>query len=114
MGRPRIKINWEDVEKLCILQCLQREVAWFCNVSLDTIERACKREKKQSFAEYYSQKKSVGRISLRRAQWEVAVKQKNVTMLIWLGKQYLKQSDKFEGIDRDELGFEFVEDEEAK
>lgn len=34
----------------------------------------------------------VGRVSLRRLQWRQAQKG-NVTMLIWLGKQLLKQRD---------------------
>lgn len=34
--------------------------------------------------------------SVRRAQYDVGVNQKNPTMLIWLGKQFLGQSDKIE------------------
>ncbi len=34
-------------------------------------------------------------MSLRRLQWKAA-KENNVTMLIWLGKQYLGQTDKQE------------------
>jgi hypothetical protein len=90
--RPRKKIDWEQFDKLCGLQCTQVEIASWFDCSVDTIERAVKREKKTSFADYYDLKRGKGRISLRRRQWEVAM-QGNVSMLIWLGKQYLGQSD---------------------
>lgn len=94
-GRPKIDIDWEIVDKLCAMQCTLREIsAWF-DCSEDTIERACKREKKIGFAEYFKQKREKGRISLRRKQHEVAMTG-NVTMLIFLGKQYLGQADKLE------------------
>jgi hypothetical protein len=38
---------------------------------------------------------AVGRMSLRRKQWKAA-EDGNTTMLVWLGKQYLGQSDKSE------------------
>lgn len=91
-GRPRIDINWTDFDKLCTLQCTQIEIANWFDCSVDTIERACLREHKIGFAEYYAQKRGKGRISLRRKQWEVA-HSGNVSMLIWLGKQYLGQAD---------------------
>jgi len=39
---------------------------------------------------------------LEDKQWDVAM-EGNVQMLIWLGKQYLGQSDKPNDIERDEL-----------
>lgn len=65
--------------------------AWF-ECSPDTIERACKRENKESFAEYYAKKSLKGHISLRRKQYETAMAG-NVTLLIWLGKQWLGQTE---------------------
>jgi hypothetical protein len=35
----------------------------------------------------------LGRATLRRAQWQAAVSDKNPTMLVWLGKQLLGQQD---------------------
>lgn len=92
MGRPRKEINWLEVEKLCQLQCTQEEIAWFCDVSLDTIERHCLIEFEATFAEYYKQKKGVGKIALRKAQWQSAIGG-NVTMQIWLGKQLIGQTE---------------------
>jgi len=95
MGRPAKPIEWSDVAKLCGLQCTQEEISWFCEVSVDTLERRCKDDLGLSFAEYYAQKRGTGKISLRRKQWEVAMTG-DKTMLIWLGKQYLGQCEKVE------------------
>lgn len=40
-----------------------------------------------NFSEYFTQKNILFKTSLRRAQFELAMKG-NPTMLIWLGKQY--------------------------
>lgn len=92
-GRPQIEINWTAFDKLCLLQCTLEEIASFFNCSVDTIERAVKRDKGFGFAEYYKKKSAGGKSSLRRKQMEVALSG-NTTMLIWLGKQYLEQKDK--------------------
>jgi hypothetical protein len=44
-----------------------------------------------TFADTYKSKSQVGKSSLRRAQWKLA--EKNASMAIWLGKQYLGQRD---------------------
>lgn len=94
MARPRTNINKEDFEKLCGLQCTKEEIAGWFNCSEDTIERFCKREYNESFAVVADKKRGVGKISLRRYQWKLA--EKSATMAIFLGKQYLDQSDKIE------------------
>ena len=93
MARPLIKIDWGEFDKLCNLQCTLSEIAGWFECSEDTIERACKREKEEDFADYYKKKSQKGKISLRRKQMEIALNG-NVGMLVWLGKQYLDQSDK--------------------
>ena len=95
MARPRKEINWEEFDKLCGLHATQEEIANWFSVSVDTIDRAVKREHKVGFAEYYRQKATVGKISLRRKQFELA-QSGDRTMLIWLGKQHLGQSEKME------------------
>jgi hypothetical protein len=95
MGAPEIKINWELVEDLLGIQCTKVEVCDILKISDDTISRRCKSEFGLTYAEYSDQKGSKGRVSLRRKQYELAMSGDRV-MLIWLGKQYLKQSDKQE------------------
>ena len=92
MGRPRIEIDQEAFEKLCGLQCTRIEIADWFNVSEDTIERWCKRTYSETFAVVFSKKRSKGLLSLRRAQFKLA--EKNATMAIFLGKQYLGQADR--------------------
>lgn len=93
MSRPRKPIDWPNVDKLCALQATELEISQFLDISVDTLCRASKREHGVSFAEYFAQKRGLGRISLRRSQWQAA-QGGNPTMLIWLGKQYLDQRDK--------------------
>lgn len=96
MGRPKVEVDWETVDKLCQLQCTAEEMASVLNLSTDTLVRRCKKKFKTTLAEYIAQKRLGGRVSLRRAQWAKALKETNTTMLIWLGKQYLGQTDKLE------------------
>lgn len=95
MGRPKIEINWFEFDKLCAIQCSLREIAGWFDCSEDTIERRVKETHDVTFAEYFDQKRGKGKIALRRKQYDVAMNG-NVSMLIWLGKQYLDQSDKQE------------------
>lgn len=90
-GRPRINIDWKIFDSLCGLQCTLAEIADAFDCSEDTIERAVKREKNMTFAEYFAKKRSKGKISLRRSQFRLA--EKSAAMAIWLGKQYLGQKD---------------------
>ena len=92
MARPKIDIDQVQFEKLCEIQCTLTEIAGWFRCSEDTVERWCKRTYKESFAEVFKQKRAPGLISLRRAQFQMA--QTNTTMAIWLGKQYLGQTDK--------------------
>lgn len=92
MARPRIDVDKEQFEKLCSIQCTKSEIAGYFKCSEDTIDRWCYREYKASFAVVFQQKRGIGKISLRRAQFRMA--EVNPTMAIWLGKQYLGQVEK--------------------
>ena len=91
MARPRIQISRDEFKKLCALQCTEEEIAGWFDCSVDTIERWCKREYHESFAEIYKKYSVDGKISLRR--YQLAIAKTNATMAIWLGKQWLGQSD---------------------
>lgn len=95
MARPKKIIDWETVKKLCAIHCTGEEIASIVGVSYDTLERHIKDEFGESFAEYYKKHSANGKMSLRRKQYEVAMSG-NTTMLVWLGKQYLGQTDKTE------------------
>jgi len=112
-GRPRIEIDWVQFDNLCGIQCTLREIADYFNCSVDTIERACKRDRKADFAEYFEQKRGRGKISLRRKQFELAL-QGDRTMLIWLGKQYLNQGEREEDIIQEEVRRIITDEAEEK
>ena len=91
-GRPRKEINQKQFEYLCGIFCTEEEIAGLFDCSIDTLERWCKRTYKETFADVYKKKISNGKMSLRRTQFEMA--KTNPTMAIFLGKQYLGQSDR--------------------
>ena len=93
-GRPRTEIDKDQFEKLCGLMCTQEEIADFFRCSPDTISRWCEREYKSGFAETYKKLCMPGKISLRRYQFALA--KKSAAMAIFLGKNYLGQTDKTE------------------
>ena len=93
-GRPKKEINKDQLKKLFGMQCTLEEIAGFFDCSADTIERWCKREFKETFAETYKKESFEGKIALRRIQFKLA--EKNASMAIWLGKQYLGQKDVIE------------------
>ena len=86
LGRPKKFVDLELVEKLATIQCTQTEIAATLGVSVDTLAR------NKHFAEIYKRGSDGGRKSLRRMQFESASKG-SIAMQIWLGKQYLGQSD---------------------
>ena len=92
-GRPEAKIDGEAFEKLAAFQCTQPEIAAFFKVSVDTIQRRIANV--PEFAEAWERGRENGKASLRRMQFASAQKG-NVTMAIWLGKQYLGQRDRFD------------------
>lgn len=94
MARPQIQIDQQQFESLCNMQCTLQEIAGFFKCSIDTIERWCERTYDESFADTYKKYSQNGKISLRRYQFKLA--EKNASMAIWLGKQYLGQTDKIE------------------
>ena len=103
-GRPKIQIDYNTVEKLADIQCTQEEIASFLGISVRTLQRD------EEFCRIYKKGQENGKMSLRRMQFKLA--EKNPTMAIWLGKQYLGQKDTIntttEGIQRvqivDDLG----------
>ena len=94
VGRPKIKIDKEMFEKLCQMQCTLEEIAGFFDCCDDTINNWCKEVYDDNFSGVYKKKSMAGKISLRRIQYKLA--ERNPTMAIWLGKQYLKQRDNIE------------------
>lgn len=94
-GRKKTQIDWVYAEKLAKIQCTEEEMASFFGCTIKTFAVRLKEATGLSFPEWFKFYSANGKISLRRAQYRVAVKG-SIPMLIWLGKQYLGQSDKIE------------------
>lgn len=94
MGRPRKEIDAKTFEYLCSIMCTEEEIAGCFDCSVDTIERWCKRTYEETFAETFKKKSAKGKMSLRRIQWKLA--ETNAGMAIFLGKNYLGQTDAVE------------------
>lgn len=95
MGRPIKSVDLDKLARVCQYPMTNEDIAAILDVSVDTITRVIKKEFGITFAEYKDQKQSSMRFTLLAKQLEVA-KSGNVAMLIFLGKQYLGQSDKQE------------------
>ena len=87
-GRPKKIIDYEMVEKLANIMATQEEISAVLDISVRTLQRD------KEFCRVYKKGLQGARISLRRKQFALA--DKNPTMAIWLGKQYLGQTDKQE------------------
>jgi hypothetical protein len=92
MARPRKPIDPEQVKKLAAIQCSYAEMGAVLGCNESTLTRR--------FAQAIKEGREQGRMSLKRKQYEVAMNG-HVTMLIWLGKQYLDQKDKVEHSEHD-------------
>ena len=86
--KERFKAQFEG---LCRIQCTEEEICGVLNCDDATLCRWCKTVYGRTFAEVYKEKRQGGKASLRRQQFKIA--ETNATMAIWLGKQYLGQSD---------------------
>ena len=92
MARPKKKISQKQFESLCAIQCTKEEICDVLDVTEKTLNNWCKETYGVGFSLVFSQKRALGKASLRRNQWKLAEKG-NSTMQIWLGKQILKQSE---------------------
>lgn len=96
-GRPKKEIDKHQFEVACGLHCTEQDMCALFECCEDTLNSWCKQNykdedgKPMTFSDVYKQKKVLGKLSLRRNQFKLS--EKSATMAIWLGKQYLGQSD---------------------
>jgi len=90
-GRPRLTFDLRLVEDLGKIQSTHSELAAVLGVSIETAKRRLKDD--PEFCAAYQKGLENGKSSLRRIQWKSALGG-NTTMQIWLGKQYLGQTDR--------------------
>lgn len=83
----KLSIDPEQVQKLAARMWKNTEIAAFFNCDEGTIRKR--------FSEELAKGRELGKGKLRDAQLKAAFGG-NATMLIWLGKQYLGQTDRLE------------------
>ena len=89
MARPKKIIDFELVEKLAGLFCTQAEIAAVLDISVRTLQRNAE------FCRIYKKGLDNAKTTLRRNQLKLS--ERNATIAIWLGKQYLGQRDTPDG-----------------
>ncbi|MDA3815375.1 MAG: hypothetical protein PF549_03335 [Patescibacteria group bacterium] len=87
MGRPKKIVNVELISELAGLNCSFDEISRIVGVSVRTLHR--------SYGTAIKKGRDFVTTSLKRKQFELAING-NITMLIWLGKNILDQTDKTE------------------
>lgn len=84
--------DFEKVKGMIAISCTAEEIASVLGCSPDTLGRRLRERGFDNFADAYKRFAGKGKASLRRLQYKSA-EAGNVTMQIWLGKQWLDQSD---------------------
>lgn len=91
-GRPPKPIDWNLVNELLEAGCSGPEIAPHFNIHSDTLYRQVENKYGMNFTTYATSFNKKGESSIRKKQYDKALKGDNM-MLIWLGKNRLKQAD---------------------
>ena len=91
-GRTEKEIDWELASELLRANCTGVQVAARFNMHHQTFYDRVQKEFGVGFTEFANKKKEEGNTFLHQAQYELA-REKDKTMLVWLGKQRLSQRD---------------------
>lgn len=116
-AKKEIPNLWDQVDNLLKINCTGEEIAAVLNINYDTLAKRCVDEKGCLFSEYIKTGNNLFKTSLKRLQWrsaqgkiteikdeegniieEKVIIKPDVTMQIFLGKQYLGQEDKVSNV----------------
>ena len=92
MARKKIEVDPEQVRALARLGCTWDEIAGVLKIGRTTFTVRMRQKK---YRDAYEQGLAEGDVSLRRAQYDNAMRGKT-GMLVWLGKNRLNQTDRVE------------------
>ena len=102
-GRPTIEFDRKEFMNLVGLGCTQEEICWWFRdetgkpANVDSLSRWCVRTFGENFKEYYKKNGGIAmKISLRKNQLKLS--EKSAAMAIFLGKNLLGQTDRFEQV----------------
>ena len=93
MARTKANIDWERVEKMAMAGAKGQQIAAAIGVHYNTLDKRSKEDLKCDFSEFLQTKREKGNELLLRKQYDVAMTG-DKTMLVWLGKQRLGQSER--------------------
>ncbi len=99
VGRPKIDIDLDELERLSALNCTMPELAAFFKVPLRTLEDRFTND--ADVRESIERGRQFGKLSIRRKQIQIMNDTNSVPMAIWLGKQLLGQRDRHDVITED-------------
>ena len=91
-GRKVIPIDWDVVSKCLVTGSNGVQTAALIGVCEDTLYNRCKTDQGVDFSVYLAKQRQKGNSLLLGKQYQVAMSG-NTTMLIWLGKQRIGQTD---------------------
>ena len=95
-------IDFDKVFQLATYQSTREEIYAILSITYSELMRPEFKEYREKFEQAYLAGKEAGRNQLRNAQFKMA--QKSVPMSIFLGKQYLNQSDNPQQLMGENLG----------
>jgi len=101
IGCRKKNLDRKQINKYIDQQLSVRAIAEIVGVDHQTIHNRfstkLKKRKEEAIIDRVKKRKQ-----LKKAQWKAAIKDKNPTMLIWLGKNELGQTDKLETTEKKE------------
>jgi len=92
VGRPRIELDPNQAKIFGYFRATYDTMAEQIGCHVDTIRQAMQDDKSE-FSKAYKKGFSGMKMKLSEAQVKTAIEDRNPTLLVWLGKQYLDQKD---------------------
>jgi hypothetical protein len=110
--RPRpYVVDQEILAAYCQVGATQEEVCAILDIDEETLQGACKRQFGCAFPEFFKKHFNKTKLSLRRKQVQLAL-EGHPSMLIWLGKSFLNQSERHEVLQKGVLAIGSIDKNE--
>lgn len=100
-GRPKKIIDKKTFEGLCSIQCTQAEICDVIECDEKTLSKWCVETYGSNFSQVFKQKRGLGKVSLRRAGFNMA--KTNPSVHIFYAKNFLGMKDKIEDDGRSDI-----------
>ena len=101
-GRPRIELDPKQAKIFGYFRATYDTMAEQIGCHVDTI-RAAMQDENSEFSKAYKKGFSGMKMKLSEAQVKTAIEDRNPTLLVWLGKNYLGQTENPLGDEEDDV-----------